>query len=56
MKKRLAIWLLPAMMLMMFVPASASASAEGEPYALQVTVNGEGKYVRSYDGEYRGNR
>ena len=44
------------MMLMMFVPASASASAEGEPYALQVTVNGEGKYVRSYDGEYRGNR
>ncbi len=54
MKRQTALWMLLMMILQFLVPASALA--EGEPYALQITVYGETKYVRTYDGEYKGNR
>ena len=54
MKKQIAIWILLAMICQVFLPISASA--EGEPYALSVTVNGIDKAVRAFDGEYVGNR
>ncbi len=53
MKKRITALLLTLVFCMPLVPAQAEA--EGEAYALTVTVDGEQKLVRAYDESYEGN-
>ncbi|MBQ9664408.1 MAG: D-alanyl-D-alanine carboxypeptidase [Oscillospiraceae bacterium] len=51
--KKVSLWLLILAVCLTLSPAAASA--DGEPYALTVTVNGAPRAVRAYDGTYEGN-
>lgn len=53
MKKQLTALLLALIFSILLLPAQAGA--EGEAYALTVTVNGEQKLIRAYDESYEGN-
>ena len=53
MKKRFLAMLLIFILCSTLLPMQAAA--DGEPYALQITVNGEQKAVRAYNDSYEGN-
>ena len=53
MKKRILAFFLVFLLVSTLLPLQAGA--EGEAYALQITVNGEQKAVRAYNDSYEGN-